>query len=690
MFRAYSISSAPIPTPPTPSPPPAAAAARGLDSSPPPPSPPPPPPPIKPETPVEKVIREVKEELQQEKLEQQQQAAAEADSGKEPKPAAAAAGVATPAAVSTTTSAVNTPAVPIVATAPVAAVSAAVAPKKPLWDRVKEEALHYWHGLKLLGAETSISLRLIRKLLRGETLTRREDRQLKRTVGDLLRLVPVIIILVVPFMELALPFLLYLFPNMLPSTFESKSQVEEKRQKLLKVRLEMAKFLQDTVADVAVSGSSKAKSAQEFTEFFSTYRATGIQAPTEEILRVAKKFGDELTLNNLSRPQLISMARYMNLSAFGTDNYLRHQIDTRLRYLQADDQQILREGVDSLTLPEIQQICQSRGIRTVGVSPARLKSELNQWLELHIKHHVPSTLLVLSRAFVISEKIPANVDEALKGSAASLQATLSSLPDEVVNEAKLQIADVAGTATYQQRLDVLKEQEELIKTELEQEQIQAATKKGIVGATATPIVPASSAIEELDPISEAQFKELGEAIKIMASESAVANVKEQLSELKEEVKEYKEDVEELQQLTQKPAFKAARSVSDRVNRMIEKIEAEIAQYEPASASAAGGGGGGAGAGEGTAAAAGATIRPDSEGRLTVAELEHALQVLRDHPGDERITKIVKRLDTDGDGFVSLPEILAICEMYQGQGEAAAAAREREKEGKDADESAKKI
>ena len=38
-------------------------------------------------------------------------------------------------------------------------------------------------------------------------------------------------------MEFALPFALRLFPNLLPSTFEEKHQIEEKRKNLLKVRL---------------------------------------------------------------------------------------------------------------------------------------------------------------------------------------------------------------------------------------------------------------------------------------------------------------------------------------------------------------------------------------------------------------------------------------------------------------------
>ena len=60
------------------------------------------------------------------------------------------------------------------------------------WNKVKEEVLHYWHGTKLLGKEISISTRLLRRMIMGYTLTRREHRQLRRTMGDLLRLIPFI------------------------------------------------------------------------------------------------------------------------------------------------------------------------------------------------------------------------------------------------------------------------------------------------------------------------------------------------------------------------------------------------------------------------------------------------------------------------------------------------------------------
>lgn len=48
---------------------------------------------------------------------------------------------------------------------------------KRMWAAVKKEALHYWHGTKLLGKEIRISARIQGRLLAGKKLTRREHRQ---------------------------------------------------------------------------------------------------------------------------------------------------------------------------------------------------------------------------------------------------------------------------------------------------------------------------------------------------------------------------------------------------------------------------------------------------------------------------------------------------------------------------------
>lgn len=49
----------------------------------------------------------------------------------------------------------------------------------------------------------------------------------------------------------------------------------------------------------------------------------GQPVPTETVLRIARLFKDELTLDNIARPQLVSMCTYMGLQAYGSDTLLR-------------------------------------------------------------------------------------------------------------------------------------------------------------------------------------------------------------------------------------------------------------------------------------------------------------------------------------------------------------------------------
>ncbi len=65
------------------------------------------------------------------------------------------------------------------------------------------------------------------------------------------RLVPMLVFLVVPFMEFLLPVALRLFPNMLPSTFEDKLKKEEELKKRVGAKLEVARFLQARLPEAA-------------------------------------------------------------------------------------------------------------------------------------------------------------------------------------------------------------------------------------------------------------------------------------------------------------------------------------------------------------------------------------------------------------------------------------------------------
>lgn len=114
-----------------------------------------------------------------------------------------------------------------------------------LRDMAKDEAHHYWVGTKLLWADIVTARKLLNKTLEGSSLTRRERKQMLRTVSDLFRLIPFSMFVLVPFMEFALPLALRLFPNMLPSTYQDSLKAEENMKRELKSRIAMAQFFQE-------------------------------------------------------------------------------------------------------------------------------------------------------------------------------------------------------------------------------------------------------------------------------------------------------------------------------------------------------------------------------------------------------------------------------------------------------------
>lgn len=365
--------------------------------------------------------------------------------------------------------------------------------KLTVGQKIKHELQHYWDGTKLLATEVRISSRLALRMAAGYELTRRESRQLQRTVQDLARLVPFLPFVIVPFAELLLPVALKVFPNMLPSTYEDQKSKDKKATTLRALRKDVSDFLRTSIKETGLPITPATAQREEFANFFRKVRATGEKPTTEDVVKVCKAFRDDLTLDNLSRPQLVSMCRYMNLNTFGTDQMLRYQIRHRMRQIKRDDRAIAYECVDSLTVAELQVACASRGIKTQGVSPARLREDLQMWLDLRLKEGVPSTLLVLSNAYMYGQ----SGDNAVANQIDALIGVLSSIPEELYHEIELEVYNAEGAATNKLRLEVLREQQELIEDESEQNESNQKT------GMATP--------RDVDDIDEKEERQLAAA-----------------------------------------------------------------------------------------------------------------------------------------------------------------------------------
>ncbi|TGZ59548.1 hypothetical protein CRM22_009031 [Opisthorchis felineus] len=277
--------------------------------------------------------------------------------------------------------------------------------KLTLWQRAKKEIVHYYHGFRLLGLEVRIATGICFRLLRGHALSRRERKQLVRTVADIIRLVPFAIFIIVPFMEFLLPFYLKFFPFMLPSTFKDKTSESERIRQRLKAKLEMTRFLQETLHHTTGTAleASGSPTVDEFQDFLKKVQESGQPATAEEITRFSKLFEDQVTLESLEMKQLKMLCQLLSLPTIGPSNLLRFQIWLRVRQLKAEDRLIAKEGLDKIPVWELQSLCQERGMRALGLTEERLRSQLAQWLALHLEKNVPVTLLLFSRALHVTQ-----------------------------------------------------------------------------------------------------------------------------------------------------------------------------------------------------------------------------------------------------------------------------------------------
>ncbi|XP_042535335.1 LETM1 domain-containing protein LETM2, mitochondrial isoform X5 [Dipodomys spectabilis] len=218
------------------------------------------------------------------------------------------------------------------------------------------------------------------------------------------------VFVIVPFMEFLIPLFVKLFPNMLPSTFESESKKEERQKKKMAAKLELAKFLQETITEMAKR--NKAKLGDASTQFSSYVKQvqTGHRPSTKEIVRFSKLFEDQLALEHLDRPQLVALCKLLELQSFGTNNLLRFQLLMTLKSIKADDEMIAKEGVKDLSVSELQAACRARGMRSLGLTEEQLRQQFTEWLDLHLKENVPPSLLLLSRTFYLIDVKPKPIE----------------------------------------------------------------------------------------------------------------------------------------------------------------------------------------------------------------------------------------------------------------------------------------
>ena len=500
-----------------------------------------------------------------------------------------------------------------------------------LGQKVKHAAWHTWLGFKLLWADTRIASRLVWQQVNGHRLTRRERQQLLRTVSDLFRLVPFSAFIIVPGAELLLPFAVKYFPGILPTQFRDTETEAAKTRAQLRVKISMAHFLTEALDEMAKTrdeekgGSEGRGTLAEFTDLLRRGQRTGgTYVPNSELMRFSKLFDEEYTLDSLPRKQLEALCRIQGLQTLGPDTLLMFQIRMNLRRLRSDDVMIGREGVESLTVTELQQACRDRGMRALGVSEPRLREQLAQWIKLHTVTKMPVLLLLLSRALYL----PENVEPEQK-----LAAAIEGLPENV----KEDMEDAEAKPLVQERLEELEEQEELIAKE--REVIRSRAKE-------------EGAKEPPDATIEAEVAQERERRSAEAAQAAVAQAKE----AKEEATRV--SAAELHQLAVGLSA-ASDTVSDaeRVRDLIEAVRQDAMEIELAELAAE------RGIDQRAAAKARKEARARLAGSANLAKVVRSMLGRMQHGDDagagSEQDRLLLMLDRNGDGFVSTEELMLV-------------------------------
>lgn len=416
------------------------------------------------------------------------------------------------------------------------------------------------------------------------------------------------------------------------------------------------------------------------------------------VSRFAKFFNNELTIDGAVRPQLVAMCKYMGISPYGHDIFLRFKLRSRLNAIKKDDMEIMWEGgPDSLIDEEVAKACRDRGIKE-GLSYSRMRRQLAEWLDLSQSKEIPSSLLILSRAMLYTGAEPSAEPSTDDG----LVETLGSLPEDIIMDVK-KAADV-GDSSYVERLEETLRQAKLIEIESlreatkeredeerkrkkeeeesdekgksdialdesinDAEVLQKVAKhetevvKEVFGSKKPDMLPrekedvtteeAEEPKEPKEKDEEESAKDLDNIRKVLksleelSSDSAVVREREELRNLKLELAEAERLVKETEGIAGAD-LRRFKSLVSKLEREVERVDARVGLRMK-------------------------LLDQDNDGLMSLDECKNVMTVIAGDRDDSVVTDVLKRLDANEDGNISktdLADLLHKTEFEWGIGE----------------------
>ncbi|UIZ26510.1 hypothetical protein KXD40_002460 [Peronospora effusa] len=245
-------------------------------------------------------------------------------------------------------------------------------------------------------------------------LTRREMLLLRQAHRDLFKSLPLLAFFCVPLVGYAAPLLGYKFPKqLLPWQFWRPNQKTQFLHEDAKTRATMYPQLVQVLLQI-----------QHKDETLQKMLTTGNNSlRPAQVVELKPFFEGPAALENLSDQHVYVLAEgsalfpsFAVLNKLLMQSQLQKKLNRRMAELGADDQQLLKEGVEDLSLDELEFACHERGIVTQYGKMETLRNALKEWLSMYDTDHfdpasnpqkLPSSLLLHAPAltnFANSEK----------------------------------------------------------------------------------------------------------------------------------------------------------------------------------------------------------------------------------------------------------------------------------------------
>lgn len=292
--------------------------------------------------------------------------------------------------------------------------SAADEPKKELsaFQKLQKWMQPFVNGSKELFLENKQAWQIRSRLKAGGKdvqLSRQEMMVLRQAHRDLVKSLPLLAFFAIPLVGYAAPLIGYQFPKqLLPWQFwrpdqkteffrqdaEAKAAFYPELVKLLTQMDNKEKMLKELVA--SKEGPNPAQ-VREFIPFFDN------EGPAH-LSKLSSTHVQALTKSVALYPAFSALTQFIPTT------YLQQHLAKHADELRVDDLMLLKEGIDALSLSELEFACEERGIVGGYGDIEALRSALREWLTLYDTDHadaqkLPASLLLHAPALVrFSEK----------------------------------------------------------------------------------------------------------------------------------------------------------------------------------------------------------------------------------------------------------------------------------------------